>query len=42
MTQWMAAFHIFVANFCERYPMEASNLLKYAHWMGTIGVADHQ
>ena len=31
MTQWLAAFHIFVAIFCERYPMEASNLMKYAH-----------
>jgi hypothetical protein len=31
MTQWLAAFHIFVAIYCERYPMEASNLMKYAH-----------
>jgi hypothetical protein len=26
MTRWLAALHIFVAIFCERYPMEASNL----------------
>jgi hypothetical protein len=31
MTRWLAALHIFVAIFCERYPMEASNLMKYAH-----------
>jgi hypothetical protein len=31
MTQWLAAFDIFVAICCERYPMEASNLMKYAH-----------
>ena len=26
MTRWLAALHIFVAIFCKRYPMEASNL----------------
>ena len=31
MTRWLAALHIFVAIFCERYPMEASNLMKHAH-----------
>ena len=36
MTQWLAAFHIFVAIFCERCPLEAPNLMKYANIISSL------
>jgi len=30
MTHWMSAFHIFVSIYCEKYPMDAGKLMKYA------------
>jgi len=30
MTHRMSAFHIFVSIHCQKYPLEAGNLMKYA------------
>lgn len=36
MTQWLAAFHIFVAVYSEKYPMEAPRLMKYAETITSL------
>ena len=31
MTQWLEAFHVYVAIFCEKYPTSSPNLMRYAN-----------
>ena len=30
MTHWMSAFHVIVSLYCQKYPLEAGNFMKYA------------
>ena len=30
MTHWMSTFHVFFSIYCQKYPLEADNLMKYA------------
>ena len=36
MAQWLEAFHIFVAIYCEIFPSESPSLMKYASIMSNV------
>ena len=36
MAQWLEAFHIFVAIYCEKCPNESPSLMKYASIMSNV------
>jgi hypothetical protein len=36
MAQWLEAFHVFVAIYCEKFPNESPSLMKYASIMSNV------
>lgn len=36
IAHWLSAFHIFVSIYCQKYPLEACSLMKYASIMQTL------